>query len=41
MTKFSGNPQYNPEFSNIIGGTGVFASASIVESETFLLKRKK
>ena len=41
MTKFSGNPQYNPQFSNITGGTGVFASAAIVEREVFLLKRVK
>jgi hypothetical protein len=41
MTKFSGNPQYNPQFSNITGGTGVFASAAIVEREVFLRKRVK
>jgi hypothetical protein len=41
MTKFSGNPQYNPQFSNITGGTGIFASAAMVEKELFLLKRVK
>ncbi|MBL0175147.1 MAG: DUF4249 family protein [Ignavibacteria bacterium] len=41
MTRFSGNPQYNPQFSNIRGGTGIFASASLIEEELFLLKRVK
>jgi hypothetical protein len=41
LTRFSGAPQYNEEFSNIRGGVGVFGSASIIAHDAFLLKRKK
>jgi hypothetical protein len=41
LTRFSGNPQYNAEYSNIRGGAGVFGSAAVAESEVFLRKRMK
>jgi hypothetical protein len=33
--------EYRPEYSNIVGGVGVFGSASVVAQEVFVLKRKK
>lgn len=41
LTRFSGAPQYNEEFSNIRGGTGVFGSAASATREVFLFKRQK
>ena len=41
LTRFSRSPQFNPEYSNIRGGTGVFGSAALVTKEVFLLKRVK
>jgi hypothetical protein len=41
LTRFSGAPQFNSEFSNINGGAGVFGSAALVEKEVFLVKRKR
>ncbi len=33
--------EYRPEYSNIVGGVGVFGSASVIAKEVFVLKRKK
>jgi hypothetical protein len=38
-TQWAGNVQYNKQYSNIRGGLGVFASASIIENRAFVLKR--
>jgi len=42
MTQWGGRSvEYRPEFSNVKGGTGVFASASVISSEVFVLKRNR
>ncbi len=41
LTRFSGSPQHNREYSNIRGGSGVFGSATQLSSEVFLLKRSR
>ncbi len=33
--------EYRPEFSNVNGGVGILASASVIEQDVFVLKRKK
>jgi hypothetical protein len=33
--------EYRPEYSNVVGGVGVFGSASVITKEVFLLKRKR
>jgi hypothetical protein len=33
--------QYRDEFSNVEGGIGILASASVISREVFVLKRKK
>lgn len=40
LTKFQGNPSYNPLFGSIEGGYGVFGSASRVVAETFVVKNR-
>jgi hypothetical protein len=38
MTQWTGNPQYDPLLGNIQGGVGVFASASVIRADHFLIK---
>lgn len=40
LNKFSGDPKYDYELSNVTGGIGIFASGSIVSWESFLYKWK-
>jgi hypothetical protein len=39
-TQWAGNVQYNRQYSNISGGLGIFASASMAQQQSFVLKRK-
>ncbi len=41
MTKWAGNPQYNPILGNVQGGIGIFASASTIRADYFLEKNTR
>lgn len=41
MTQWSGNPQYDPILGNVTGGVGIFASATAIRADHFLLKNDR
>lgn len=40
LTHFGANPTFDPLYSNVTGGLGIFAAASIVEAQSFVLKNQ-
>lgn len=40
LTHFGANPAFDPLYSNVTGGLGVFASASVIEAQSFVVKNQ-
>ena len=40
LTHFGANPTFDPLYSNVSGGLGVFAAASVIEAQSFVVKNQ-